>query len=161
MRKVLVTGGAGFIGSHFVRLLLREEPDVHVTNLDVLTYAGNLANLADVAESPRYRFVREYEAASAFFHAMCARLGDAPPACGEHAQRIGDPRLAMREAWLANAPTSIGRSGVTLADGRRVAFELEGALIRQMTVTLADGCDARMWFPIACMRWVLPSPVAP
>ncbi len=58
MRRVLVTGGAGFIGSHFVRLLLAEEPDAHVTNLDVLTYAGNLANLADVADSPRYRFVR-------------------------------------------------------------------------------------------------------
>jgi len=58
MRKVLVTGGAGFIGSHFVRLLLAEEPDVHVTNLDVLTYAGNLANLTDVAGRPNYRFVR-------------------------------------------------------------------------------------------------------
>ena len=58
MRKVLVTGGAGFIGSHFVRLLLAEEPDVHVTNLDALTYAGNLANLADVADRPNYRFVR-------------------------------------------------------------------------------------------------------
>src|SRR5262245_64659806 len=58
MRKVLVTGGAGFIGSHFIRLLRAEEPDVHVTNLDVLTYAGNLANLAGVADSPHYRFVR-------------------------------------------------------------------------------------------------------
>ncbi|MGH6690546.1 MAG: dTDP-glucose 4,6-dehydratase, partial [Gammaproteobacteria bacterium] len=58
MRRVLVTGGAGFIGSHFVRLLLAEEPDAEVTNLDVLTYAGNLTNLADVAGSPRYHFVR-------------------------------------------------------------------------------------------------------
>ena len=58
MRRVLVTGGCGFIGSHFVRLLLAEEPDVRVVNLDCLTYAGNLANLADVAGSPNYRFVR-------------------------------------------------------------------------------------------------------
>ena len=58
MRRVLVTGGCGFIGSHFVRLLLAEEPDVRVVNLDALTYAGNLANLADVASSPDYRFVR-------------------------------------------------------------------------------------------------------
>jgi dTDP-glucose 4,6-dehydratase len=58
MRRVLVTGGCGFIGSHFVRLLLAEEPDVRVVNLDCLTYAGNLANLADVASSPSYRFVR-------------------------------------------------------------------------------------------------------
>ncbi|WP_437950756.1 hypothetical protein WME98_08050 [Sorangium sp. So ce296] len=100
---------------------------------------ANVPIFDDEILATRYRFVREYDAASAFFRAVCARLGDAPPACGEHAQRIGDPRLAMREAWLANAPTSIGRSGVTLADGRRVAFELESALIRQMTVTLADG----------------------
>jgi dTDP-glucose 4,6-dehydratase len=60
--KVLVTGGAGFIGSNLVRLLLREEPEIEVTNLDKLTYAGNLENLADVVESPscrdRYRFVQ-------------------------------------------------------------------------------------------------------
>ncbi|MEY2935555.1 MAG: hypothetical protein RL033_6304 [Pseudomonadota bacterium] len=87
----------------------------------------------------RYRFVREYEATSAFFNALCQSLGQLPAACGEYAQRIGDPRLAMREAWLRNAPTTIGASGVTLADGRTVAFELDGALLRQMTVTQADG----------------------
>jgi dTDP-glucose 4,6-dehydratase len=58
MKRVLVTGGAGFIGSHFVRLLLERMPDARVVNLDLLTYAGNLANLADVSGSPRYRFVR-------------------------------------------------------------------------------------------------------
>ena len=58
MKRVLVTGGAGFIGSHFVRLVLERLPDARVVNLDLLTYAGNLANLADVASSPRYRFVR-------------------------------------------------------------------------------------------------------
>jgi hypothetical protein len=87
----------------------------------------------------RYRFVREYEATNAFFNALCQSLGQLPVACGEHAQRIGDARLPMREAWLKNAPTAIGTSGVTLADGRNVTFELDGALIRQMTVTQADG----------------------
>jgi dTDP-glucose 4,6-dehydratase len=56
--KLLVTGGAGFIGSNFIRWVLHEHPDDTVVNLDKLTYAGNLANLADLAGSPRYRFVR-------------------------------------------------------------------------------------------------------
>lgn len=58
MTTVLVTGGAGFIGSNFVRLLRRERPAWRVVNLDRLTYAGNLENLAGVEEGPAYRFVR-------------------------------------------------------------------------------------------------------
>ena len=57
MRRILVTGGCGFIGSHFVRRLLHRHDDIEVVNLDTLTYAGNPANLADVAEDERYRFV--------------------------------------------------------------------------------------------------------
>jgi dTDP-glucose 4,6-dehydratase len=56
--KILVTGGAGFIGSNFVRFVLRERPDASVVNLDKLTYSGNLENLRDVEKDPRYRFVR-------------------------------------------------------------------------------------------------------
>ena len=57
-RTVLVTGGAGFIGSNFVRFVLREHPDWRVINLDKLTYAGNPANLADLVDDPRHEFVR-------------------------------------------------------------------------------------------------------
>ena len=57
MPRVLVTGGCGFIGSNLVRHLLEAERDLTVVNLDALTYAGNPANLAGVARSPRYRFV--------------------------------------------------------------------------------------------------------
>jgi dTDP-glucose 4,6-dehydratase len=57
MRTLLVTGGCGFIGSNFIRHVLAAAPDTAVVNLDALTYAGNAANLADVADSPRYRFV--------------------------------------------------------------------------------------------------------
>lgn len=56
--RLLVTGGAGFIGSNFIRWVLTHHPDDTVVNLDKLTYAGNPANLADLAGSPRYRFVR-------------------------------------------------------------------------------------------------------
>ncbi|WP_446008929.1 dTDP-glucose 4,6-dehydratase [Candidatus Electrothrix sp.] len=57
-KTVLVTGGCGFIGANFVRLLLETRPDWRVINLDKLTYAGNLHSLADLAEHPNYRFVR-------------------------------------------------------------------------------------------------------
>jgi dTDP-glucose 4,6-dehydratase len=56
--NILLTGGSGFIGSNLVRLLLAERPSWRVVNLDRLTYAGNAENLADLAEHPRYRFVR-------------------------------------------------------------------------------------------------------
>ena len=57
MERFIVTGGAGFIGSNFVRLFLREHPDYQVTVLDKLTYAGNLENLKDLQPDPRFRFV--------------------------------------------------------------------------------------------------------
>ena len=54
----LVTGGLGFIGSNFIRLALRERPNLEIVNLDAMTYAGNPANLADIEHDARYRFVR-------------------------------------------------------------------------------------------------------
>jgi dTDP-glucose 4,6-dehydratase len=56
--RLLVTGGAGFIGVNLIRHVLAVTSDVRITNLDALTYAGNLASLADVADDPRYRFVQ-------------------------------------------------------------------------------------------------------
>jgi len=58
MRKILVTGGAGFIGSNFVRMVLSEHPDCFVVNLDKLTYAGNLENLAEFLDHKNHKFVK-------------------------------------------------------------------------------------------------------
>ena len=58
MKNILVTGGAGFIGSHLVRLLVNKYPKYHVVNMDVLTYAGNLENLIDVEHMNNYTFVK-------------------------------------------------------------------------------------------------------
>ncbi|MFR6383043.1 MAG: dTDP-glucose 4,6-dehydratase [Odoribacter splanchnicus] len=57
-RNILITGGAGFIGSHVVRLFVTKYPEYHIINLDKLTYAGNLANLADIEQQPNYTFVK-------------------------------------------------------------------------------------------------------
>ena len=58
MKNILITGGAGFIGSHVVRLFVNKYPGYRIVNLDKLTYAGNLANLADVENAPNYAFIK-------------------------------------------------------------------------------------------------------
>ena len=57
-RTIVITGGAGFIGSHVVRLFVEKYPQYHIINLDKLTYAGNLANLKDIEDRPNYSFVK-------------------------------------------------------------------------------------------------------
>lgn len=58
MKKIIITGGAGFIGSHVVRRMVNRYPEYQIINLDKLTYAGNLENLKDIERSPNYRFVK-------------------------------------------------------------------------------------------------------
>ena len=57
-KSIIITGGAGFIGSHVVRLFVNKYPEYRIINVDKLTYAGNLANLKDIEDKPNYRFVR-------------------------------------------------------------------------------------------------------
>ena len=57
-RNIMITGGAGFIGSHVVRLFVNKYPSYRIINLDKLTYAGNLANLKDIEDKPNYVFVK-------------------------------------------------------------------------------------------------------
>ena len=57
-KNILITGGAGFIGSHVVRLMVNKYPEYQIFNLDALTYAGNLENLKDIENAPNYHFVK-------------------------------------------------------------------------------------------------------
>lgn len=73
MKKILITGGAGFIGSHVVRLFVNSYPDYHIINLDKLTYAGNLENLKDIENKANYSFVKEDIVDSPAVHALFER----------------------------------------------------------------------------------------
>ncbi len=71
MKNILITGGAGFIGSHVVRLFVKKYPNYHIFNLDKLTYAGNLENLRDIEQAPNYTFIKadicDFERISSIF----------------------------------------------------------------------------------------------
>ncbi len=97
--KILVTGGCGFIGSNFIRYLLKTYPDYSVINVDKLTYAGNLENLSDLSPSPRYHFLRGDIADASQMEELVSKGVDAVVnfAAESHVDRsIEDPTAFMK-----------------------------------------------------------------
>jgi len=131
MKNLLVTGGCGFIGSNFVRLCLEPCPDVRLVNLDKLTYAGNLENLADIAADPRYRFIKgdigdadmverlfAEEAIDTVVHFAAESHVDRSiegPAPFIQTNIVGTFTLleAARKAWLSSSPLMTNGSRIT------------------------------------------------
>ncbi|GAA4431092.1 dTDP-glucose 4,6-dehydratase [Ravibacter arvi] len=99
-KRILITGGAGFIGSHVVRLFVTQYPDYQIHNLDALTYAGNLANLSDIENAPNYQFVKGDITDAAFIDALFAKneyTGVIHLAAESHVDRsISDPMAFVK-----------------------------------------------------------------
>lgn len=93
-RNIVITGGAGFIGSHVVRLFVNKYPEYNIINLDKLTYAGNLANLKDVEDKPNYRFVKMDICDFDAFYKLMHTLN-----CGQVSINISKPGITKGEHW--------------------------------------------------------------
>ena len=103
-RTILITGGAGFIGSHVVRLFVTKYPDYRIVNLDKLTYAGNLANLRDIEDSPNYVFEKGDICDLDMLRALFGQYdidGVIHLAAESHVDRsIRDPFTFARTSWV-------------------------------------------------------------
>jgi len=128
MKTIVITGGAGFIGSHVVRLFVTKYPEYRIINLDKLTYAGNLANLKDIEDAPNYTFVKGDITDASFLEGMFAEIepdGVIHLAAESHVDRsITDPMSfvmtnVVGTVNLLNAAKNHWKDAVSGFEGKR------------------------------------------
>ena len=118
MKNIMITGGAGFIGSHVVRLFVTKYPQDRIINVDALTYAGNLENLRDIELSPNYTFEKVNNVK------VPHRIGD---------RRVGDAEQNYADVTKAN--NELGwKAELNLEDMVRDAWRWQQALAGKATV---------------------------
>ncbi len=155
MVEVLVTGGAGFIGSNFVRYALEAHPDWHITTLDKLTYAGRLETLKDVIDHPRHTFVRGDIADARGIGAARESLQHRRPFRGRDACRS----VHSRGRQSSSRPTSSARSCCSKPRARQRTCAVSSRF--RPTRSMAASRRDRASKPTSCGRGIRTRPARP
>ena len=150
MQKIVITGGAGFIGSHVVRRFVKNYQDYTIVNLDKLTYAGNLANLKDIEHLPNYRFVKGDITDAAFINQL---FETEQPDAVIHLAGNADHGLATREPWRdVQATAVLGARLLSSVRARRIVMLSSAAVYAGLAGAVGPELSVQPVMPYALSK---------